>query len=219
MSSTTITLNGNSISLVASPGALKAKSIDFTAYDQVATVVSPYTGQTQTQSWPGAESWGCTLSLPPMCQQDADTWTSALMELRGQQNAIQLVDPARCKPRGNATGTPVANTSGGAGYNAAGTTTLYTRGWTTSTQRLLLPGTNVQVGYRLYRVLNTVASDSSGNAALTIWPSLREVPADGAQIILKNPAGLFRLSSNQRKWSLGLGNITTLSSIQLTEYR
>lgn len=219
MSTSTITLAGNSVSLVAIPGSLKAKIIDFSVSDQVATVVSPYTGQTQTQAWPGAESWGVTLTLPAMKQSDADTWTSALMELRGMANAVQLVDPARRKPRGVATGTPVCNTSGGSGFNAAGTTTLYTRGWTTNVVRLLLPGTNLQIAYRLYRVLNQVSSDSSGNAVLNIWPSLRETPTDGEAIILTNPAGLFRLAKNQRKWSLAIGNITTVSSIDLIEYR
>jgi hypothetical protein len=83
---------------------------------------------------------------------------------------------------------------------------------------LLLPGDYLQVGYRLHRVLDIVNSDSSGNAVISVWPSLREVPAASAPIILNNPMGLFRLATNKRTWSTDATRLTRLS-IPLMEYR
>ncbi|MBB6144710.1 hypothetical protein HNQ77_002666 [Silvibacterium bohemicum] len=133
-------------------------------------------------------------------------------------NAVMVGDPLYVTPQGNPSGTPVANTDGGTGFNTAGTTTLYTRGWTPNRFRLLLPGDAIQVGFRLHRVLDQVNSDGAGDAAISIWPSLRETPADASQIILKNPQGLFRLANNKRTWSISNALHTTMS-IQFVEYR
>jgi hypothetical protein len=149
---------------------------------------------------------------------EADDWTSMLGEIRGMANAVLLSDPLRLTPRGSPSGAPVANTAGGTGWNAAMTTTLYTRGWTPNRFRLLLRGTNIQIGYRLHRVLGQVNSDSNGDATISIWPSIREVPADGTPINLNNPQGLFGLASNKRSWQTSAAFQTTMS-IQLTEYR
>ena len=218
MTTSLITLGGNTVTLVAAPSVLTAKEVQFTTSDQVSTVVSPFTQQTQTQIWPGADSWSVTVTLPPMKREKASAWIGALMELRGMANAMQLGDPDRQHPCGRAPGVPVANTSGGTGYNAAGTTTLYTRGWVASQARILLPGDNLQIGYRLHTVTSAVSSDADGNAAISIWPSLREVPADGEAIILDKPMGLFRLAKNDRKWTTSLGRVTSLS-FDLIEYR
>jgi hypothetical protein len=37
---------------------------------------------------------------------------------------------------------------------------------------------------------------------LSIWPQLRESPADGDSITLNNTKGLWRLAANSRKWSV-----------------
>jgi hypothetical protein len=56
-----------------------------------------------------------------------------------------------------------------------------------------------------------VNSDSSGDATLAIWPSLRETPADGTALQLANPQGLFRLSSNRRPVQASPTRLTTFS--------
>ena len=49
---------------------------------------------------------------------------------------------------------------------------------------------------RLYKVLNDVDSDGTGDAIIDIWPRLRESPEDGADIYLSACKGVFRLKDN-----------------------
>jgi hypothetical protein len=215
MSMTTITLNGNDVTLVATPPIDGANAVEWNFTDAVAIVASPYTQQTQAQAWVGGDMWGATVTLPPLSQEEADVWVSALMECRGMMNAIQICDPMKASPRGNPLGTPTCPASP---VDSFGQYTLTTIGWTPSKVGLLLPGDYIQVGYRLHRVLGIVNSDSDGNATINIWPSLREVPAASAPVITANPKGLFRLATNKRTWSADASRTTRLS-FPVIEYR
>lgn len=211
----TITLLGNPVSVVVLPTKPGFRSCEWYAIDTVATNVSPFTRQTQAQKWLGADSWQVTLTLPSLTQAQADDWVSALMEMRGMSNACQIGNPFKLHPRGIVAGAPVVD---GGTVVAIGSETLYTRGWAANHFRLLLPGDCLQVGFRYHQVLNVVNSDGLGNAAISVWPSLREVPVDSAPLILNNPKGLFRLSTNKRAWSADQTRTTKLS-IPLIEYR
>lgn len=191
----TITIGSNTYNLVALPASPGAAQIEIAMNDAVSVVASPFTRQTQTQQWPGGDWWEATVTLPPMTAKTAAAWRGFLAELRGRANVFQLSDPS-AYPAQSGVGAPVAATSGGA--NAPMTQSLVTRGWPASAFRLLLPGQQFQIGYRLHTVCEVVNSDAGGNATLTIWPSLRETPADGTQIVLAKPAGLFRLAQNRR---------------------
>jgi hypothetical protein len=217
MSSSTITLNGNSVTLVATPTSPAPKSVVFTMNDAVASVTSKFTGQVQTFQWPGADMWSGTVTLPPLVQADADNWISFLMELRGMSYAFQTSDPLKATPRGTPLGTPVANNAVSWG-NAAGSPQLGTSGWVASAENLLLPGDYIQVGYRLYRVLDAVDADASGNATITVWPSLREQPTAGETVITTGAQGLFRLAANKRTWSADETLLTSIS-FGIQEYR
>jgi hypothetical protein len=150
-----------------------------------------------------------------MSQAQTDVWVSALMECRGMLNAVQISDPMKATPRGNPLGTPTCPASP---VDLFGQSTLTTTGWTPGKVGLLMPGDYLQVGFRLHRVLDIVTSDSSGNATISVWPSLREVPAASAPIILNNPVGLFRLATNKRTWSSDSSRLSRLS-FTLMEYR
>jgi hypothetical protein len=212
---TPISLNGTTISVVSLPASPGLQSVDFDFTTLSAVVTSVFTGQQQTQKWPGADMWTGTATLPPLIQAEADVWIAALMQMQGQVNAFQIGDPLKSLPRGVPLGTPVAD---GSVAMTAGTNTLNTKGWTASKSGLLLPGDYLQIGFRLHRVLDSVTSDSSGKAAINIWPSLREVPLDSQPIITTNPVGLFRLAKNKNTWS---SDYTSLShmSFQFQEYR
>lgn len=93
----------------------------------------------------------------------------------------------------------IDGTSGG--YNLPCSYFLHTKGWIASQTNLLLPGDLIQIGYRLHKVLAEVNSDASGNAVLSIWPSVREQPVDSQTIITTNTQGLWRLSDNKRVWT------------------
>jgi len=64
---------------------------------------------------------------------------------------------------------------------------------TVTTYGVLLPGDYIQVGVRMYRVTASVSCDGYGNATIPVWPNIRDLPADGANIQTRNCKGLFRL--------------------------
>lgn len=212
---TSITLNGNPVSVVTLPSSPGFRTVEFSYSNAVAIVQSIFTGQTQAQRWPGADLWSGKATLPQLTQVQADGWLAALMQLGGMTNAFMLGDPLKKTPRGSALGAPAVD---GSIAMSAGGSTLYTYGWTASQNGLLLPGDYLQAGYRLYRVLDAVNSDSNGKAAISVGPSLREVPANGTPLVLNNAKGLFRLADNKVTWS---ADYTRLSSITITfmEYR
>jgi hypothetical protein len=73
-----------------------------------------------------------------------------------------------------------------------------------------MPGDYIQVGNRYYQVTAQVNASLLGKATISIWPSLRETPADGTQIVLVNPVGVFRLSSNKRQWHASPATLTEI---------
>lgn len=206
MSVSTISVGGNNVTLVAMPSSPGLKSVEFSIKDTVGSVISPFTGQVQTQQWPGADMLSATLTLPPMSRAFASNWIAFLMQLRGMANAFQVGDPLNTMPFGNPIGTPVV-----ASGNIPMSQTLATSGWAASTSGLLLPGDWIQIDYRHHRVLDSVTSDSSGNATLAIYPSLREVPTTGGAVITENTKGLYRLASNDRKFSFDTTRLTHIS--------
>lgn len=183
----------NGASIVAFPSKPGIQQLQLDMNDTVAMSRSPFTGQTQVQSWPGADWWEASITLPQMNESDAAIWTAFLAELRGMTNMFYLSDPLHKQPQGSPQGTPVIR-----GVNPAMATTLNTRGWKANTFRLLLPGDQIQIGQRLHRVLDVVNSDTAGYGTINIWPSIREATTDGQALILNNPQGLFRLADNKR---------------------
>lgn len=191
----------NVVSVPTKPGP---RTFELTMSDVVARVKSVFTGQEQVQSWPGADYWSLSFSLPPMQRPYYAPWAAFLAELRGSAAVFQFGDPYCRIPQGTPKGVPVVNgsPSGITNPNAVMSTTLYTRGWTHSQFRLLMPQDYLQIGQRLHMVVDQVNSDSSGNAAISIFPSIRDTVTDGQSIILNNCTGLFRLAGNDRKWSI-----------------
>lgn len=212
---TTITIGTNTYNLIPFPPSYPGISeVEMAMSDTVATVVSPYVpSQIQTQSWPGADAWGMTLTTPKMSQQQAGPWRGFLAELRGVQNIFQFGDPFSTAPRGVATGTPVV-----AGTNLVSATVLNSIGWTASVTGILLAGDYIQLGYHLHQVCEDTNSNGSGVAAIPIWPSLREVPTGGSALILNNTVGVWRLAQNQRSWHSDFTRLVTLS-LKCTEVR
>jgi hypothetical protein len=184
--------NGNKIiSVPSSPGF---RSIDWNATDIVGVGTNTFTGQQQVQSWQSGFLSG-TVTLPAMTRQQARTWISFLLQAQGSYNVFQIGDKFCVNPLGSALGSPVTLGFGQSGY------TLNTNGWDASAQGVLLAGDYVQLGYRLYRCLDDVNADGTGNASFSIWPQIRETVPSGTPLITTNTKGLFRLASNQRSWN------------------
>jgi len=162
------------------------------AQDIVTMNMSPFSGVQQVYKYSG-QYWEADITLPPMKREDAEYWMTFFMKLGGQYGTFLMGDPAGATARGVATGTPVVNGASQTGYE------LITDGWTPSTTGILKAGDYFQLGSgessRLYKVLDDVDSDGSGNATFDIWPNLRSSPADGDTITVSSPKSVFRLTT------------------------
>jgi len=188
------TFNGWDIVVMPTEPSAPA-TVEYSAIDTVAVSVSPFTGQQQTQDWQ-ASFMEASVSMPTLTHSQAQEWIAFLMSLRGQAKIFQLGDPLAVSPRGSGLGTPLVDGAGQKGYSIA------LKGWTPGAVGVLLPGDWIQIGYRIYRSLAIATADGAGKLVLSIWPQLREPPADGDAVTLNNTKGLWRLKTNERKWSL-----------------
>lgn len=168
---------------------------NFSSFELRATAVagksrSPYTMKSQILEYDGGY-WSLSAQLTLLNRENAELWNSFLVSLNGIVGTFLIGHPLSILPRGVATGTPRVN-----GANQTGKI-LITDGWNTSVTNILKKGDFIQIGNRLYQVLNDVNSDVSGNCTLDIWPRLRESPADNESIVTISPKGLFRLIFNE----------------------
>jgi hypothetical protein len=206
----TITIGDNTYNLCAMPSKPGGVSMEIAMNDAVAVNTSPFTRQEQTQIWAGGDFWDASIELPPMKRAVSAPWEGFLAELRGRLNVFQAGDQRVTGPLGTGKGIPVVDSSNPAN-NLPMTWTLKTRGWMASQYRLLMPGDYFQIGYRLHKVCAQVNSDATGAAAVTIFPSIRETPADATPLVLESPKGLWRLASNRRALQASPTRLTGLS--------
>jgi hypothetical protein len=176
--------------IVPMPATPVARTIDWTANDMVSVNTSPFTGQQQVQNW-GNSLMEASVTMPVMADADARKWIAWLMACQGIAGVFAFGDPLATAPLGSGGGTPIVSGSGQTGY------ALNTSGWPGA--GAILPGDWIQIGLRLYR---NVGNQSGTSSTLTLWPQIRESPADGAAIITVNTQGMFRLKGNARKWSV-----------------
>ena len=178
---------------------LGIKSMTIRAKSTVGISTSPFTGQQQVFQHQG-QWWEAEVSMPPMSREDAETFIAFMLKMNGRYGTFLLGDPLAADPLGVATGSPVVN-----GANQTGNE-LATDGWSTSVTNILKAGDWIQLGSgstsRLYKVLESVNSDSGGAATLTIWPNLRSSPSDNAPLTVVSPRGQWRLASNEMPYSI-----------------
>ncbi len=193
------------LSLPTTSGIMRVRLV---ANDVVGVSQSPFTAVQQVYRYTG-QFWEADITLPPMKRADAEYWISFLLKLNGPFGTFLMGDPNGATPRGIATGTPLVNGAGQTGNE------LVTDGWTTSQTGILKAGDYIQLGTgatsRLYKVLDDVNSDGSGNATLTVWPDLRSAPADNAAITVSNTKSVFRLTSAQASWDINEATIYGLT--------
>jgi hypothetical protein len=143
------------------------------------------------------------MSFPPMKREKAEEVAAFLMKLNGRYGTFLMGDPANTSPSGIATGTPLVNGSGQTGNE------LITDGWTPNTANIMKAGDWIQLGAgatsRLYKVLDDANSDGTGTATLTLFPSLRSSPADNSTVVIQNPVGQWRLSTNDIDYTIQTG--------------
>ena len=177
-------------------------SINLMARNIVGTTVSPFNLKQQVHKHAG-QRWEADITLPPMKRAQAEVWISFFMKLYGSYGTFTMGDPNAATPRGTASsaaGTPVVN-----GASQTGDT-LNIDGLPTSETGYLLAGDYIQLdtgtSAQLYKVLDDVDTNASGEAALTIWPDLRSSPSDAAAVVVSRAARLLRLGTSVTDWHL-----------------
>lgn len=162
-------------------------SIELRARNTVAVSMSPFTYKQQTHSYDG-QMWEADITLPPMNRDDAESWVSFLMSLKGRSGSFLLYDPSARSARGTATSATVTGSVGDDSLTVVMTGTLKA-------------GDYIQLGAASDATLHKVLVDQNGDGTLEVWPKLRK-NRSGVSAVLVNASGLFRLASNETAWSV-----------------
>ncbi|QBQ72766.1 putative tail structural protein [Roseobacter phage CRP-6] len=162
-------------------------SIELRARNTVAVSMSPFTYKQQTHSYDG-QMWEADVTLPPMNRDDAESWVSFLMSLKGRAGTFLLYDPSAKSARGTATSATVTGSAGDDSLSVVMTGTLKA-------------GDYIQIGSASDATLHKVLVDQDGDGTLEVWPKLRKNRASVA-VDLTSASGLFRLASNETAWSV-----------------
>lgn len=177
-------------------------SITLRVRNSVGISRSPFTFKEQVFAH-GGQMFEAEIQLPPMLRAAGEEWISFLIQLNGIRGTFLLGDPSGATPRGSASsvaGTPLVNGGGQTG------SLLNIDGAPTSASGYLKAGDYIQLGAStsstLHKVLSDVNTNSSGQAALDIFPAIRTAPPDGSAVTVSNARGVFRLASNETNWSI-----------------
>jgi hypothetical protein len=162
-------------------------SIELRAKNTVAVSMSPFTYKQQTHSYDG-QMWEADVTLPPMNRDDAESWVSFLMSLKGRAGTFLLYDPSAKSARGTATSATVTGSAGDDSLSVVMTGTLKA-------------GDYIQIGAASDATLHKVLVDQDGDGTLEVWPKLRKDRTSVA-VDLTSASGVFRLASNETAWSV-----------------
>lgn len=185
------TFNGwNIIPLPTFPVA--PKSIEWQLADTVASSRSPFSLQQQIYNW-NASLLKASVSYQPMYDSQARPWMAFLAACQGTASIFQFGDPMLTVPQNPAASGGSVTGSGQTGYVLQ-----------TSSSNLT-PGDWIQIGLRLYMVT------SAAGGTLGIWPQIRESPAGGTSVLITNTQGLFRLSKNQRGYTVNESHVYSVT--------
>lgn len=169
------------------PAISRFASVVISADDAIAADRSPFTFGESLHDW-GGQKWMAEVQLPTMNVKCSSDWEAFLASLRGRYGTFLLGDPARIEPRGTASSATITGTQGASSVSV-------------TMSGSLLAGDMFQLGGGINANLYKVLQDQTGSGTLEIWPGLRNGAAD-APVYLDNPKGVFRLTENQRSWSI-----------------
>ena len=196
---------------LAFPTHTGVSGVNLVARNIIGLTSSPFTLATQVHKFQGAR-WEADISLPLMKREDAEIWIAFFMKLYGSFGSFLLGDPNGATPRGSA-----ATTAGTPRVNGASQTgnELAIDGLPTSVTGYLRAGDYIQLGSgataRLYKVLEDVDTNGSGQATLNLWPDLRSSPADNATVVVSGAQGVFRLATNDATWTINNAGFYSIS--------
>lgn len=178
----------------------RATRISWTMDSNHGLAESPFSGIVQAQRGT-IERWKFTMDIRRLGRREAAEAMAFFLQLEGRLGTFRMGDPAAAVPIGRASGAPILSASG-----AAGDRTIATSGWTPNTTAILYAGDWIQIGDQLARVSRTVDSSSTGTATLYLWPRLMIPFATLTPIIVRNPRGIFRFTSDLPAWETAAAN-------------
>ena len=163
--------------------------------------VSPFTGAIQTAQR-GGTRWRATLTFDNLSGAAKGEMQAFLAEVQATASNFYLENHAYAR-RADGQGTPRVNGPGQTGSQ------LLTDGWGTG-DYAFLKGDMFEVSGELKMVIAD-APIVSGGATVKFAPELRSAPENNESLILTNPKGIFRLTSNASGWATGTNMFSTLS--------
>ena len=180
---------------------IELRTINAVAYSR-----SPFTFSGQAHAYAG-QMWQADISLPPMKRNAAEQWVAWLISLKGQLGQFYLGDPLACTPMGSARDADTILVNGALTDGSA----IAIDSAPTSQTDYLKAGDYMQIGAgnsrQLFKVLQDVDTNASGQATVDVWPNVRTSIADNAPVTVQSAKGLFRLSSNEQAWSVSEASV------------
>lgn len=173
---------------VTPPSSPTHSSIKWIERNVVGITENPFTLQQTVFEYDGS-GWAIEVSFDPMTRTEFEPWSAFLSKLHGPLGRFYYGDRLRKNIQGSGGGTPVINGASQTEF------TLVTDGWPNNTQ-VLKAGDMIGIENVLYKNLEDVTSDGSGNATLEVWPRLRD-HADNTAIDYTEPTGIFRLANTE----------------------
>lgn len=177
-----------------------SRSVDWSMLDAVGVGESPYTFSQEVFEHPG-KRWGIEVQLAPMKRADAEEWVVALASLRGRRGTFYFSDPLGATGRGAFGGTPLIKGAGQIGG------TILIDGASNNITNWIRKGDWIQIGTGLHKSLTDANSNGSGEVTLELWPGPRVAPGDNDPVTVSGAKGIFRLTSNERRYNTGLAQI------------
>ena len=201
---------------LTTPTTSGQQSIKIIPNSVVAVTRSPFTGKIQVQVHQG-QWWELQVTIMSGQRADLEPWVVFLQKLNGQEGTFNLGDDANASPRGVLGGTPLIDGALQVGneINIKGASNNITN-WLREGDWI---GFNPFTIPRLYKVLDDVDSDGSGNLTVTIWPNVNSAtsPADGVAVAMQSPKGQFRLISNAMPYTIRRGSVYEISFRAISE--
>ena len=180
---------------------IELRTINAVAYSR-----SPFTFSGQAHAYAG-QMWQADITLPPMKRGDAEQWVAWLISLKGQLGQFYLGDPLAITPMGSARDADTILVNGAL---TSGSTIAIDSAPTSQTD-YLKAGDYMQIGTggsrQLFKVLQDVDTDASGQATVDVWPNVRTSIANNAPVTVQSAKGLFRLPSNEQAWSVSEASV------------
>ena len=178
------------------------RSYELRATNAIAYSASPFTFAGTSYEYPG-KAWTLDITLPQMKRADAEIWISWLISLKGQKGTFYAGDFQAVTPRGSARDADTATINGAVSSGSS----LSIDSAPASKTNYLRVGDYIQVGSgtsrQLFKCLEDVDTNSSGQTTVEVWPNVRTSISDGAAITFESAQGIFRLVDNQVSFSVG----------------